>query len=541
MTRRRSFWPVVAAAAILFAAAGCQATPAAAPSSRPTTAATCPELAARIVDAVQDYVNSFADTSAADIKAVVSARQAEFTKTTLALRERGETLGCNPSELAELVRAELGRLTGGTPVQDAVADTFRADPLGSIDPSDSAPSEIVVNSTAQLVDVLATAGSGSTIRIAAGTYALATPLVVLRPLTLVGAGDGTEPGSPVTRITSRAAGATLVAATGGNLVISDLSVEHGGPQPASVIVVAGGGYRFERMRVTGGRAQDGAGGYGIVLRSASSPLTPTGDSRALTDVTLADNQGGGLVIAGAEKPAITRARVSDTSGCGLCWVESAGGTATDSSVTQAMIGVRIDNEAGPTVTNVRVKDVPVGIALTGSGAPQLNDSHITGATIGVQVTGSGNARLAGSRVEGADEIGIRLSGTSQTTLEGSQVSGRTKVGIATVADAVSTITGGQVTSTGDVGVIWGERARGSASGVVVRGSQLGVQIAGESDVALTDVTADRAKAAALLAGDKSTGTVTRLTCGKDAGAAVVFADKTTVRLVDSPTCKEYRQ
>lgn len=54
--------------------------------------------------------------------------------------------------------------------------------------------------------------------------------------------------------------------------------------------------------------------------------------------------------------------------------------------------------------------------------------------------------------------------------------------------------------------------------------------------------ADAAETVALLASGKSSGEVTGLTCGpgKDAGA-VVLAESTTVRLVDSPTCKEYRR
>lgn len=126
-------------------------------------------------------------------------------------------------------------------------------------------------------------------------------------------------------------------------------------------------------------------------------------------------------------------------------------------------------------------------------------------------------------------------------MEGNQVSGRTKVAVATVADAASTITGGQVTNTGDVGLIWGERATGSATSVVVRGPELGVQIAGEAAVTLTDVTVDRSDAAAVLASDRSSGTLTRLTCGTGSRAAVVLADKTKVELVDSPTCTPYRR
>ncbi len=540
MTPRRARWAAPLAVAVALVMGGCQAAPSPSASARPTTAATCAELAARIVDAVQDYVDSFAHVSAGQVSDAVSARQADFAAATKTLRERGESLGCNPTELADLIRGELGRLTGGTPVQDAVADTFRADPLGTVDPSDLGPAEIPVATALQLVTAVTRAGSGSTIRLAPGTYALAAPLVTLRPITLVGAGDGSDPERTST-ITSLAAGAALIAATSGNLALTDLAITHKGERAASVVVVAGGGYDFQRVRITGGVAEKGAGGYGIVLRPSSGPLTPTGDRRVLSGVTLVGNDGGGVVIAGSEQPTISGVRVTGSDGCGLCWVEQAAGTASDLSLVGAKIGLRIDNEASPVVTRAQVKDADVGVALTGSGSPRVEDAVLTGGAIGLQATGSGTATLVGNQVLKAKEIGIRLSGTTRTALERNSVSGATKVGIATLASAASTITGGQVTSTGDVGLIWGDQATGTVADVVIRGPQLGVQLAASVKVDLTGVVADGAKAAALLASGKASGTVTRLICGKDEGAAVVFTDTATVRLVDSPTCKVFQR
>ncbi|MBK9697554.1 MAG: right-handed parallel beta-helix repeat-containing protein [Propionibacteriaceae bacterium] len=527
-------------AAMSLGTTGCQAAPLPSTSGRPTTAATCAELAARIVDTVQGYVDSFAHVSAGQVSGAVTARQADFTAATTTLRERGESLGCDPTDLADLIRVELGRLTGGTPLQDAVADTFRADPLGTLDPSDLGPGEIPVASAEQLVTAVTRAGSGSTIRLAPGTYALAAPLVALRPITLVGAGDGSDPKLAST-ITSLAAGAALIAATSGNLTLTDLAIAHTGKQAASVVVVAGGGYDFARVSVTGGVAEKGTGGYGIVLRPSSSPLMPTGDRRALTDVTLDDNDGGGVVIAGSEQPTISGVQVTGSDGCGLCWVEQAAGTASDLSVAGTKIGVRIDNEASPVVTRAQVTDADVGVALTGSGSPRLEDAVLTGGAIGLQATGSGTATLVGNQVRQAKEIGIRLSGTTRTALERNSVSGATKVGIATLATAASTITSGQVTSTGDVGLIWGDEATGTVTDVVIRGPQLGVQLAASVKVDLTGVVADGAKAAALLASGKASGTVTRLTCGQGAGAAVVFTATTAVRLLDSPTCQVFQR
>lgn len=540
MTAPRTRWLLALIAAITLVVTGCQAELAPTPSPRPTTAATCPELAARIVDAVQDYVDSFAEVSAGDVGGAVSARQSDFEDAASLLRARGRELGCDPDELADLIRDELGRLTGGTPVQDAVVDTFRADPLGSVDPSDPGPAEVQVSSAQQLVTAVAGAGSGSTIKLAPGTYALNAPLVLLRPITLVGAGDGRNP-DQVSSIVSAAAGASVIAATSGNFGLSDLTIEHSGERAASVLVVAGGGYRFERIRVSGAVAAGGAGGYGIVLSPQSNPLTPTGDARVLTDVTLDGNAEGGVVIAGAEKPELSRVHVDGVAGCALCWVDQAGGSASDVTITGGQIGARVDDAASPKLTRVRVDDAVVGVAMSGSGSVRIEDSVVSAATIGIQTTGSGTAALVANQVVNAQEIGIRLAGTTHATLERNVVTGQTPVAIATLGHADATTNGGEVSTTGNAGLIWGEDATGRASNVVIRGPELGVQLAASAAVDLTDVVADQSALAALLASGNTSGTITRLVCAEGVEAAVVFTDASTVRLVDSPTCQEHRQ
>lgn len=540
MINHAARWAVVLALLTTMTMSGCQsAAPKVSASGRPTTASTCSELAARIVDAVQSYVDSFADVKTGEVSGAVSARQSDFLATTKILRDRGAALGCTSAGLADSIRAELGRLVGGTPVQDAVANTFRADPLGSADPSDAGPSQISVRSAEELVAAVARAGSGSTITLAAGTYALETPLVALRPITLSGAGDGTDPGRTST-ITSSATGATLIASTSGNLALNDLAVEHSGSRMASVVAVASGGYRFERVQVSGAVAEGGAGGFGIVLRSSSGPLTPTGDIRTLTDVRLDRNVGGGVVVAGTEQPALSRVHVTGSAGCGICWVENAGGTAVDVSVERGAIGLRIDNAASPRVSAARVSGAEIGVALSGSGSPSIEDSLLTGANVGVQATGSGNARLVADQVTDARETGIRLSGSTRTTLEQVRVSGATRIGIATVGHGSSTITGGQVSSTGEVGLVWGEDAIGTASDVVVRGPKLGVQLSASATGDLSRLVVDGSQVA-LLAGGQSSGVVTGMACGKGSGAAVVLTDSTSMRFVDSPTCLTYRR
>ena len=502
----------------------------------------CTELAALIVHAVQDYVDSFADVRTAEIGAAVSVRQADFRASTVALAERGRLLGCDSVALAADVRRGLEDLKGGTPVQDAVADTFRADPLGNMDPSDAGPAQVRVSTAEELVSAVARAGSGSTITLAAGDYALRAPLVALRPITLTGAGDGSDPKRlTTTTITSTATGAAIMAATGGNLVLTDLAVEHQGSAAASVIVVAAGGYRFEHLRVSGGVARDGAGGFGLILRPSSGPLTPTGDAHRVSDVRIDRSTGGGLVIAGDEQPLVSRVTVTATAGCGVCWVENGGGTASDVTVKGGDIGLRIENTASAQVSRANVTGATVGLLLNGSGSSWIEDSVLAGGTIGVQSTGSGTLNLVTSRVTGAREIGVRLSGSTRATLDRTTLSGATKIAMATVGQASSTLGGGEVSTSGDVGLIWGEDALGTAFDLAIRGPKLGVQVDGSATAVISRVVIDRSPAAAVLAGGNSAGVITRLTCGKGAGSTVVLTDSTTVRVENSPGCTTARQ
>lgn len=529
---RRALLPALAAAALL---AGCQAGPA--PSTAPapdgsTPAATCAELAAQIVDAVQDYVDTFAQVDAAGLPAAAGAQQGALATSTADLRSRGAELGCERDDLADLVRAELDRLVGGTPVQDALVATFRADPLGTYDPSDPAPVTITVATAEELVVVLALAGSGSTITLAAGTYAVDVPLIALRPITLRGAGTRS------TVLQSTAGGGAFIASSDGDVRLQDLSVVHDGDAPASVVLVTAGGYAFERVRISGGVADaDGVGGFGAVLRPERNPLTSRGTTQTLTDVTFADNAGGGLVVAGSAQPTVRGAAVSGATGCGLCWLEDGGGRVVDSTVTGMSVGLRVDDGAAPRVSGLTVDGPLVGLALTGSGATEVRDSLFTGNSTGLEIGGTGRAVIQDVEVAASVDVGVRVSSRARPLLGGLVVVGPATAGLAVVQDAAPEIQGGTVTTTGEVGAIWAERAAGTARGLTVHGARLGFQLADDAAPGLQDLSAEDTGAASLLAGGRSGGTVAHLTCATGTTGIVALVDQTTVRLSDSVGCE----
>lgn len=440
------------------------------PGSPPTPGPTttqhgepCTLLAVGIVDAVQEYVDSFAGATAEGIPAGVTARQGDFAAVTAELRAEAEELGCDPGALAADIREELDRLSGGSPVQDAIAAAFRAGPLGTADPSDLGAVQLTVATSEELVAALAVAG-----------------------------GSG-----------------------------------------ASVVLVAGGGYVLDRVGIEGAPG----GGYGIVLRPSSGPLLASGTRRELTDVEVRGTPGGGVVVAGSETPTLRGITVEDTAGCGLCWIESGAGRAEDVTITGAQVGVRVDDDAAPLVRGAGISGSQVGIAFTGRGAPRITGAAVIGGATGIQVTGDGAGSVEDTTVADASEVGVRVSDAARVVLSGVTVTGPSPVGIALVGESRPSISGVGVRTEGEVGLIWAESAAGSATGLLVSGPRLAVQLSDDASPTLEGVTVETATAGALLANGRSAGQVAGLTCSTGDGALVALAEDTTTAVTGTTGCE----
>lgn len=532
MSRPRTWVPVLLALALV--ASGCasegvsqsQATP----SPEAVVVGSCDDLPRAIAQGVQTYVDGFADVEADAVPQASASGLQGFRATSAELRSRGDELGCDREALATALRDELAQLRGGSPVQDAVLATLVADPLGTFDPADPSPVEIEVSTSDDLVAALSLAGSGSTISVAPGTYEVSEPLVALRPVTLVGAGTGR------TVLRSSAGGAALLIDADGDVAVRDLSVEHYGSAPASVVIVTGGGYDLDNLRLAGALAADsGAGGFGLVVRTSAGLLRADGSRAVVSKVVMENNDGGGAFVGGDAAPALTDVTVTASGGCGLCFVESSAGSVASSSVTQVPVGVRVDGGASPQLMGVKVLDADVGVAMTGSGAPTFADGTVERASTGFEITGSGSPGVADTLVTDCRDIGIRLAGTSTAQVRDVTVSGETTVGVGVADRASPAITTAGVSTVGEVNVVWAGRSSGSATGLRLGGSRLALQLSDDATPAISDVRVTSADEAALLASGASSGRVTALTCPTDAPVALV--DETTVLIREPATCQ----
>lgn len=491
----------------------------------------CPGLATVLVDELQRYVDSFSGVTAEGITEAASALQVELSQAASAIRERADELDCDTDTMAPLIRTELDRLEGGNPVQDAIAATFRSDPLGRFSPADRPAATLVVSNTEELETALATAGSGSTLQLAGGTFELDRPLVVLRPVTIEGADAGG------TTLRSSAAGAAIVLATDGDTRLTDVTIAHVGDEPASVLVVSSGGYELDGVRIEGARADDtGGGGFGAVLRPQAT-LLPAGSSQSVRDSVFRDNETGGIVVAGQQAPTIADIEVSGSSGCGVCWLESGAGTLTDATVRGTETGLRIEGQAAPTIVRATVEDAETGVAVLGTADPELRDSTLTGNTTGISVTGSGSPAIGANEIVDSAEVGVRLAGTSTAALEDNQVTGDGPAGIAVTEQAEPEISGGEVAVAGEVGILWGDEAAGTASDVTVTGPRVGVQVGDDAAPTLTGLRIEDAGDVALFATGGSSGSLRDVRCDDTDSAIVALLEDTTVDVAGLDGCR----
>ena len=523
--------PVAVAFVAVLASAGCspsaETDAAQSPTPGEVPVTDCSELPAAIAAAVQTYVDSFADAEAQAVTAEASTGQEDFATATARLRTRGEELGCDPEQTAAGLNEELALLSGGTPVQDAVLATFLADPLGTVNPADPAAVDIEVSSTNELTAAVSLAGSGSTIRVAPGTYVVGEPLVVLRPMRIVGAGSGD------TVIRSIAPDAAVIVDAGGDVGLDGLTVQHDVSSPASVVVVTAGGYDLRDVAISGARTtESGAGGFGLILRPTQRLIGPGGTTSSVVGVELADNAGGGVLVAADARPTLRDITVSQSGGCGLCFVEDSGGDATGIAISQVRVGLRTDDSANPQVTELVVRDAEAGIAATGSSAASIRGAELVSSQIGVEVVDDASPDIDGLAVRSSSDIGVRAGDRSTLTVADLTIGGATPVGVAAVDSAAVDLSGATVGSEGEASIVASSSARLSGRDLLLRSARIGLQADADAELDVETVDSDGTEAAALLGG-QTTG-VLGISC---AGTSpVVLAAQAGVEISAEPSC-----
>lgn len=342
------------------------------------------------------------DDRAADADAA-AADSEQFTDALGNIRGYAADLGCDPEVFQDDLSEGLERLTAGGPVARAVLLQLQAEDSGSATKPSLAPGDDVAAA-------VAAAPSGATVELGPGTHELSDTLVLLRGVTLRGAGrDATVLQSP-------APGGVVLVLTGEPVALHDLAVTHAGDAPGPA--VSGGpaaSLSITGARISGARADaEGAGGVGVLMAAGvggqTGPVRRT--SLQVTDTEIVDNEVAGFVVAGEHRADIAGTTVVRSGQCGVCFLGTSDGTVADSRFADNAAGVVVGSDAKPAVQGNEINGGEVGIQVIDRAAPEITGNTVTGSARAALIwTDTAAGRVDGNRCIDV-EFGIVVGSTA---------------------------------------------------------------------------------------------------------------------------------
>lgn len=430
----------------------------------------CAALATDIAGTVQAFVNGFAlgdDTASPGDRRTPGDGGASPGPDSPALsvqdlQDAAETfgrrraaLGCGPQEFQVRLGRAVEELAGRSPLARAVVAQLRDELLPSVGP----PETVEVAPGDDLVAAVHDADRDALIRLQPGRHELEEPLLTLRPTRLVGAGSGR------TTITSDTPGTVLLQAGGGPLRLEGVTLAHEGDEPASVVVIAGGGYELRDVVVRGGTTDEAAGsGWGLVL---GLPDRPGGtDLQRLTDVRSTGNGAGGVTVGAERAPVVDGLEADGNGGCGICFSSAATGRLTRLDLHDNGIGVVLAGDAAPDLEDVEVTDnTDAGIVAQGATSATVRDARVTAnGAFGVVLRGTSTVQLEGLTITDHGEVGLLVEEAAGPDVADTRVASA-PVGFLARGEAVPQVGGMVVSDVADAHLVWGEDATGRVAEV----------------------------------------------------------------------------
>lgn len=380
MPRSRVPAKLAALVALAFPIIGCSGG-----SVTPSTSATdpCDQVARDVLSVTQQYVDTFnVDQNAvatpspspsptrATTKAIGITPQ-QYTDAISTARQRLATNHCDQTRFHDALAAGLPGVKSHGAIATAVLAQLRVSLTSKLP---AQPVTRQVSPHDDLTEVLAEVSDGSTVRLSAGTFRLPDSLVLLRPVTIVGAGQAK------TIVTSDAADAAVLVMTGGAVSLDSLTVSRVGTTPGSGIVTGpSAALALHAVRVSGARAgANGAGGVGVLLTASGAQTASATVTFRASDSDFSGNAAAGVAAGAGHRTAITSSRFDRNAQCGICFLGGAVGTVADSTFTRNSVAIVAGSTSAPLVKGNHVAGGEVGIQASGSAKPTISDNTISG-------------------------------------------------------------------------------------------------------------------------------------------------------------------
>ena len=340
----------------------------------------CTQVANDVLTVTQRYVDTFnvdqkaiatPAPSATPTSVAIGVTPQQYAAAITAARQRLVANRCDQTKFHDALAAGLPGVKSHGAIATAVLAQLRVSLTSQL------PTQAVTRDVSprdDLSQTLAEIPDSSTVRLSAGTYQLPDSLVLLRPVTVVGAGEGK------TILTSDAADAAVLVMTGGAVSLDALTVRREGSTPGSGIVTGpAAALSLHAVRVTGARASsNGAGGVGVLLTASATGTTSTSVTFRASDSDFSGNAAAGVAAGGTHRTAITSSRFDGNQQCGMCFLGSAAGTIADSTFTRNSVAIVAGSDSAPLVRGNHVTGGDVGIQASGSSKPTISDNTISG-------------------------------------------------------------------------------------------------------------------------------------------------------------------
>jgi parallel beta-helix repeat protein len=241
--------------------------------------------------------------------------------------------------------------------------------------------------------VLAEVGPDATVQLGPGTYRLDETLVLLRGITLRGAGRAR------TTIVSTAADAAVLVLTGDRVVVEDLAVRRAGAAVGSVVIGgSAASLLLASVDLSGARIGNGDGGAGVLMTAAEGEEPRLGTTLEVTDSQFADNEGAGIALTGGHRASIVSSVFRRNRQCGVCFLGSSGGAVRQSRFDANGAGVAVTSTSKPLVQGNRISGGEVGVQAVDDSAPVLKSNTISGAARAAVIwSGRAGGRADGTR------------------------------------------------------------------------------------------------------------------------------------------------
>lgn len=309
---------------------------------------------------------------------------------------------CDQATFQQQLAAGLRATHAKGAIAAAVLAQLRVSLTGALPPK---PVTRTIGPADDVADALAAMPDGSTLVMRAGTYRLPDILVILRSVSVRGAGPGR------TILTGAAAEATLLLMTAKPVTLEQLAVRHVGKAAGSVVVTGPtAALSLRDVSVSGGRADSsGGGGIGVLLTGSSAGRPSPTVTFTAVGSTFSDNDAAGVAAGGVHRIALSTSTFANDRQCGVCFLGDSEGTVRDSTFRRNAVGVVTSSSGAPLVRHNTIAEGDVGIQAAGDARPVLLDNVIRAMTRAAMVfIGNASGRVDGNNCSG-DPSGIAVA------------------------------------------------------------------------------------------------------------------------------------